>query len=682
MADNYDSDDDYPTTKEGLGRYWHEQLDNAQKIFDPWFDRAEKVVKRYRDERDATEKLRKKFNILWANTEVLTPSLYGRAAKPEVSRRYKDKDPVGRLASTILERVLEYENDEFPDYDDAMTETVQDRLLAGRGIAWIRYEPVIVQEQAEEGAEAQLTDEQEPPQEHIESVHSPVDYVYWKDFLHSPARKWGEVWWVARWVYMTRKEGEERFGDQFKLVPLSEVPRNDDKKIKDNHQLEKKAKIAEVWDKRTGKVCWVAKDYKIALDERDDPLGLSGFFPCPKPLFATTTNGTLIPVPDYAEYQDQGQELDDVTNRIANLVRAIKAVGVHNSEFKELGRLLSEGSDNKIFPVTNWQALAEKGGLKGAIELLDLTTQAQALGVLYTSREQTKQSIYEICGISDILRGSTKAEETLGAQQLKANFGSLRLRRSQKDVARFASDLFRLKAEIISKFYPPDLILQMSGIMETTDGVINQQLIPQAILMLKNDPIRKFRIKVDADSLAQINEQEEKAAATECITAIAALIQQAGPLVQQAPSLGPMVSEMLLFLVRRYRAGRSLEASIESSIQAASQQAAQPKPDPEMVKAQMQQQSDAQRMQMETQAHAQKAQADGQVQQAKLQQEGQLELLKTVLQQQQARSDAQLKAMQTAIEQRFQKEIAQLQALVDLQIAQIGAQKQASNGNA
>ena len=46
------------------------------------------------------------------------------------------------------------------------------------------------------------------------------------------------------------------------------------------------------------------------IDERDDPLGVEGFFPCPKPLYATTTSDTLVPVPDFVLYQDQAMELD------------------------------------------------------------------------------------------------------------------------------------------------------------------------------------------------------------------------------------------------------------------------------------------------------------------------------------------------------------------------------------
>ena len=681
--------------EEDQGPFWHDQLDKAAKVFDKWEKRGKKVVRRYRDERDAIEMPRMKFNILWSNISVLFPALYGRMAKPEVSRRFMDSDPVGRLASTMLERVVEYEVTQFNDFDSAMRGVVEDRLLPGRGTAWVRYEPIIVGQEApetsvpkleqDEGAEITNTEEVE----RVDSAHSPVDYVYWTDFLHSPARTWDEVWWVSRWVYMTPEEGIERFGDVFKNVPLQD--QNDDIDSKNPMTAKatygKKAKVAEIWNKRTKKVCWVAKGYPQALDERDDPLELEEFFPCPKPLLATTTNGSMIPVPDYCEYEDQAQELDNLTQRIYLLVKACKAVGVFNAEFKELGRLFTEGVDNKLFPVTAWAAMSEKGGLKGAIDMMDTSAIIKTLQQLYQSREVVKQSIYEISGISDILRGSTNANETLGAQQLKANFGSLRLRATQGDVARFATDLFRIKAQIVCKFYPPELIVEMSGVMTTPEGQ-NPQLLQAAVQMLSNSTIRDFHIQVEADTLAQIDEQAEKQNATEAVQAIGLFLRDALPMVQQAPEMLPMASEMLLFLVRRYRAGRSLESAIEQamkSLQAKAQQVAQQPPqNPEMMKLQAEQQAEQMRMQasaqteqMKMQAQAQleqaKAQLEMQMQQAKAQADMQLEQMKEQFAQQLANNELQVKAREMQGREEYDRWKTELDAATKIMVAQIGA---------
>lgn len=659
--------DDSANPQESRGEYWRDQLTHAEELSKDWVKRGERVVARYRDERDIAEKGRNKFNILWSNTQVLLPSLYGRPAKPEVSRRYMDSDPSGRVAATILERVLEYEVDQFEDYGAAMRSAVEDRLLPGRGTAWVRFAPVTNQ------VPEQTTNTKPEPVERIDAAHAPVDYVYWQDFRHSPARTWDEVCWVARRVYMTKEEGTDRFGEEFANVPLdaqqTEDTRNKAKQTAEANTVQK-ATIWEIWDKDRGTVCWIAPSYRKLLDEREDPLGLEGFFPCPKPLFATTTNGSLIPVPDYCEYQDQAEELDSITNRIHFLVQAIKAAGVFNSEYVELTRLLKEGSDNKMFPVKNWAALAEKGGLKGAMEMIDLSTQIQALATLYKAREDAKQTIYEICGISDILRGASDAQETLGAQQLKANFGSLRLRKSQADVARFASDLFRLKAQIICRFYPPDLIIAMSGIAQTPDGQ-NQQLVMQALQLLKNGTLRDFQIAVESDTLAQIDEIEEKQAANELIGTVTTMIAQAGPMVSAAPETAPLFKELLLFIVRRNRAGRGLESTIEQTM-AAVQQKPQP-PNPEMIKMQAQQQADQMRAQTDIEAAKWKAQLDAQVQQGKLQQEMRLEEMKSQQEKELADLEGRIKLQLGKLDSDTKILIAQIQADTAMKSAQLSS---------
>jgi hypothetical protein len=665
------------------GPYWHDQIANAEKVFDKWDRRGHKIIKRYRDERDAVEMPRMKFNILWSNIQVLMPALYGRQAKPEVSRRYMDQDPVGRLASTMLERVIEYETTQFNDFDSAMVNAVQDRLLPGRGTVWIRYEPVIVGEPAPEvevelgeAEEPQVSDVQESG-ESIDAAHSPVDYVYWSDFLHSPARTWDEVWWVARAVYMTRDEGVERFGDVFKNVGLTDQNTDDDGKNQQTVKttFEKKAKVFEIWNKRTFKVCWVAKGYPLSLDERDDPLELEGFFPCPKPLIATTTTGTM-------------QELDNLTQRIYMLTKACKVVGVFNAEFKELGRLFTEGIDNKMFPVTSWAAMSEKGGLKGAIDMMDTSQIIITLRELYAAREQVKQSIYEIMGISDILRGASKAQETLGAQQLKANFGSLRLRSSQGEVARFATDIFKLKAQVICKFYPPELIVEMSGVMNTPDGQ-DPQMLQAAIQMLSNSTIRDFHIAVEADSLAQIDEQAEKQGAQEAVQAIGLFLREAMPMVGSAPETLPMASEMLLFLVRRFKAGRGLESAVERAMKALqdkADQAAQqpPAPDPEQMKMQalgqseqMKTQAQVQTEQMKMQAEMQMAQAraefDMQMQQAKTQADMQIAQMRAEFETVKQQNEMQIKAREMAGKEEYERWKAELDAATKVLVAQIGA---------
>jgi hypothetical protein len=344
--------------------------------------------------------------------------------------------------------------------------------------------------------------------------------------------------------------------------------------------------------------------------------------------------------------------------------------------------------DNKLFPVTGWAAMSEKGGLKGAIDMMDTSQIIVTLRELYAAREQVKQSIYEIMGISDILRGSSKAQETLGAQQLKANFGSLRLKSSQGEVARFATDIFKLKAQVICKFYPPELIVEMSGVMNTPDGQDPQRL-QAALQMLSDSTVRDFHIAVEADSLAQIDEQAEKQGAQEAIQAIGLFLREAIPMIAQAPETLPMASEMLLFLVRRFRAGRGLESAVERAMKALQDRADQAKqqpagPPPEMLQMQADQQAEQMKMQaqaqseqMKIQAEAQLAQAqaqfDMQMQDARAQTEMQLTQMKVDLETAKQNNELQIKAREMAGREEYERWKAELDAATKIMVARIGS---------
>lgn len=634
--------------------------------FSKWSARARKIIKRYRDDtRGQTLTESAKFNILWSNVQTLIPAVYAKLPKADVTRRFGDTDPVGRVAAALLERAIDYEIEHYPDFRATMAHSVQDRFLGGRGTAWVRYEPhtapigigddgVSVTEDIEQGEGAP------PSLEQIEYECAPTDYVHWRDFGHSPARTWEEVTCVWRWVYMTREALAERFGeDVAKKIPLDSGPEQQNA-YNENKRLYNRAKICELWDKESNKVVWFSKGLPDIIDERDDPLGLEGFFPCPRPLYATTTSDSLVPVPDFVLYQDQAMELDILSDRIDGLVKALRVRGVYDASQPALQRLLTEGDNNALIPVDKWMAFSEKGGLKGSIDLLPLDTLAAALLQCYQARQEIKGQIYEITGIADIIRGQTAASETATAQQIKGQYAGLRLRSMQEDVALFASALIKLKAQIIATKFQPQTILMYAAAdqMSPTD----QQLIPQALELIKDNPLRNFRIDIAADSLVQIDEQREKQERLEFLTAFGGFMNQALPVAQASPPMVPMIVELMKFGVQAFKQSRPIEGILTQTLEQLNQQAGQPQANPE---------ADAQNAQMQMeqakmQAEQQKAQVDIQLQQAKIQSEtqrdaAQIQLEQAKLQQEQALEAARLQ-MERERDQMKQSFEAQLRA--------------------
>lgn len=679
MADEQKRGDSEAKAQRWLAEIAARGEDSKEKA---WITRGKKVVRRYRDERELAAE-GKRFNILWSNVETILPATYARTPKADVTRRNKDAGPVSRTAAEILERALQYEIDEYPDFDETMKLAVKDRLLPGRGVAWVRFETYevdrpetaeIPQDQAEV---AQLEAFATPATPDI-LERACVDYVYWEDFRTGEARIWSDVPWVARRVYMTRKDGMARFGASFRDVPLTRAPIGvDEGDGKQSADQTKKAEVWEVWDKASKSVCWVAKGYPALLDEKEDPYGLEGFFPCPKPLYATQTSDQLIPVPDFCLYQDQADELDLVTTRIGGLVDALRLVGAYDASQPALARILAS-PDNSLIPVDNWAAFSEKGGATGAISWVPIKDVAQALHEAYLARDQIKQVIYEITGISDIIRGATKANETATAQQIKSQFGSLRLKERQKDIAEFATAILRIKAQMMMDLYSPQTLVAMSGIGQTLDA----PHIDQALALIKQEPLRSYQIEIAADSLVAIDEAQEKQDTVEFLSAAGNFIKEAVQATQTVPELAPLAMQLLMMGVRAFKAGRSVEAAFEQFQQQIEQRppadpnaAAKAEQQVEMAKLQQKAQADQMRLQADAQAQQVKVAADMQIERERMQMQATLERDRAQMQAQidqyRADADARAKVEIAAAQLQFDHWKAELDASTKIEVANI-----------
>jgi hypothetical protein len=582
------------------------------KEFAKWEGRVEKILKRYRDDRTTTT-AQSHYNILWANVQTLKAATFSRMPKPDVSRRFKDSDPVARVASMILERALDFEITHSEDFQHSLTSCVYDRFLGGRGTTWIRYEPVIESQQFQV---SETDEDTESEGEYLDIEQAPVDYVHWRDFGHQYGRTWAEVNCVWRKVYMNRESLKERFPeDQFdmlwKQIPLDASP--DEPRQKMTEGTVKQALIYEVWDREKKCVYWISKSMGKILDKREDPLGLEEFFPCPEPMYATLTNESLVPVPDFTLYQDQANELDTLSDRIKGLVDAMKVRGFYDAANADLGRLFTEGDNNTLIPVKNYAAFAEKGGIGGSVQFVDLTPIANALNMAYQAMAQVKQQIYDITGISDIIRGASNAGETATAQQIKGQYATLRLKTYQDEVARFASQILRIKAQIICQHFQPETIMKIGGAELLSDT--DKQLIPQAMELLKDNPMRTFRVEVATDSMLYADEQQEKADRVEFLSATSQFIEKAIQGAQAVPEMTPILMDLLKFGVQGFRVGRTLEGEFDSFADAEKEKQAQqaanpqpPQPSPDEIKAQ----AEAQKMQMEGQLEQMRLQLETQ----------------------------------------------------------------------
>lgn len=655
MAEDYEDDliaeDDIVLAKEPKSsKPWLNQIMHAEKAFEYYQEKCDNIDKLLANlQRLAARGRDREFALFWANIEVLKPSIYARPPVPVVVPKFKDRRPLYRVSSELLERSTSVAFD-IADVNSVMMLVRDDLAIINRGCAWVRYETKA---------------DSDTPTEKI-----CLEFKDRKDFLHEPARIWAEVGWVGGASYLSRKDMRKRFratsGDVYKNAVYLVQKEDKANGASDNKA---RAKVWEIWSKTENKVVWVTEGCDKLLDEGEPHLKLEGFFPAPKPAYATVQRRSLIPVPDMLQYKDQLEEINELTGRIHALSEAIKVKGFYpagGGDVAESVEAAIKSLDDRVVlvPISNWAAFGSTGG--DPIIWLPIQMIAETVTGLVALRRQIIEDVYQLSGVSDIQRGETDPNETLGAQQLKQMNGAVRIRDKQSELVRFARDLVRISAEIMAENFDDQTLLDMSQMEIPTDADIakqvkpleeqakgiNRQLAeaqrdPEIQAMVKQDPekaqevlqqaqgqvqqlmdqieklqgqptvekvmkflrdnkTRPFVLDIETDSTIQPDEQAEKQARTEFVTALGGLLQQFTPLVSAQPAAAPFAAEVIKFALAPYRAGRELEGSIEEFAEQMTQQAQQPPPpDPEAMKAEAEN--------TKTQTEAQTAQADNQV---------------------------------------------------------------------
>ncbi len=646
-----------------------EALKDSEKAFDEYQRKCDSIDKLYASLKTLSEAAGdREFQIFWANLEVLKPTIYTRPPQPVVQPRYRDGKELARKTSELLERVLEMDV-EADDLHETLIEVRNDLALGARGVPWVL--------------------------DNGQCIH--VDR---EDFRHEPARKWKEVGWCARQSYLTVEAIKERFPDvDTSRVKFEHMTGKEDGLGNDYKGTNKKARVWEIWSKAENAVIWVSEGYPDVFDHQPPLVDVKGFYPCPKPAYGTVERRSLKPVPDFVYYRDQVDEINELTARLSSLSESLRLKGFYASGTSEVGEAIEaamKATDNKtiLVPVSNFAALGGSA-LKDAIIWLPLDQLSKVITDIVALRRQLIEDVYEITGLSDIMRGSTEASETATAQNLKAQYGSVRVRERQAEMVRVARDIIRLKAEIYAEQVPVQELALMAQMQFPSDAEVQQAIaqaqeqialaqqageeppempdtskivtLEQIDQLLKNDKIRPFVLEIESDSTIAPNEEAEKQSRIEFITAMGSFIQQAGAMVAQQPETAPFAAELMKFTAGAFRAGRELGGAIDEfaeQVKAKAAQAAQNQgPSPEQMAAQAEMES----KQADMQIRVQTAQMDAEAKQTDIQ-----------LRAQQAETELQIKVQEHELA--MQKTNAEIEK-IHAQIAQIKAKPDAPSAS-
>jgi hypothetical protein len=694
-ASSLELKDDLGQSPEAVARRWKLELKLADKREQEWRKKATAIYKQYTPESPKANS----FNILWSNTETLRQSVYNSLPEPDARRRYSDDDELGEKVGEVITRALEFAQDTY-DFDAVLKGDVLSMLLAGRAVSRVRYVPDIRTIGGEDSGQDDDTQESDTYEE-IEWEQVICERVQWDDFRISAGKIWDEVCWIAFRHRLTREDCIEKFGEQVgKAIPLDSVDDDDVKKSKDNGDLFKTAEVWEIWDKDKKQVHWICPTYPTPCKTQNDPLKLSGFFCVPRPLYAIENDQTLVPTALFSQYEQQALELNRISTRINKLISALKVRGVYDSTLTELSELM-KGDDNDLIPAANVTALLDRGGLDKAIWMMPIDTAAMVLKELYAQRDATKQVIYEITGISDIMRSASDPNETYGAQKIKTQWGTQRLQRMQRETQRYIRDLIRLKAEIIAEKFQPETLEAMTLLKYPHQSDVDAQMMQyqqaamqaqmqgqqppqppqtqitweQVIEAMRSDATRTYRIDIETDSTLSATQDSDMQGMKELLTGLSQIMQGFAPAVQEGAMSVDVLKELMLVVTRRARMGTAVEDVINKIAQP------QIKGDPEQAKAQAAAQQQQAQQQHEAQLEQFKSQLQDQQHQRELQAKAQAEQFKAqttmeVERHKQQMQDAQIQR-QNDMEAQRNAQLAELEHAREVQRMQLDAESEA-----
>ena len=584
---------------------WIEEIKASKKREKDFFKKGEEINEIYEGERNTP------FNILYSNTETMLPALFSNVPRPVIQRRFKDDDSLGKYASQAAQRILEYLIDTDIDgedtFEDSILDATQDGLLAGRGITSIKYDDEMEEFEAEEG------EEEVAPQVSNQSICA--DSRSWDRVYFGYAKKWSKVPWVAYEEYLDEEEAEEMFGEMAKHLTFSEGEpvedeedrNNDNDNAENNKGNTKTTLIYQIWDKSDRKIKYVSPQYLDGyLREDDDPLELTGFFNCPEPLSFVRKSNNMTPTAPYVLYEQQACELNEIQRRLTKVIKAIKVRGVYDPALgDDLGKILKE-DDNALIPSDKGSILAD-GGFDKSIWMLPIEKLVNVAQQLYQARESCKRVIYEITGISDIVRGQSAASETLGAQKIKEAWGTMRLKRLQKRVQRYALDSMRIMLEVAVLKFEDKTWKQITGMplpfgkekeqakqiieMARQQGMQNSPQVKQAmdivalpswdevLGLLKDDYWRSYRLDIETNSTLDVEATEDKQNVAEFMNSFAQLMNGMFPMVEKGVMPFDAAKSMMLAIVKRFRFGREVEEQLKMMKQP------EPQADPKQIQA-------------------------------------------------------------------------------------------------
>lgn len=590
-------------------QYWKKQIESAKNANDKYFNKAKECEKEYTAEG-------KNYNIFYSNVQTLDSNLGINNPKPDIQRRFLKKIDSDLLRSNtyaevarILSGAVEYVVD-VSKVDSIIKKDIHNDNVVGRGVAWIEYNPTI--EADENGVE------------YIANRDVHLTSLKYDEYLCSTAECDSDIWWKARRHLLSRKDIYERFGYSADDRELQYKPSDD------NDTVLNRGEVWEIWDRNEKKRIFILLTHKNheLLEEKDDPYKLECFFPCDELCFIHENN-SIIPVPEYMLYKKQADLLEETSKKIAQISDAIKYIVVSGSQDKSVSNQITAARNGDVLTI---QSNGAVNSISEMLTVVPVDAAVNTIQYLEDLKERTKNSIFEITGISDLMRGLSDPRETAKAQQIKGMFGSLRFQDKQNMVQEHRKRIYRIIAEIIAEHYDEATLAEMTctylptkeqkltldaeiqglqaqgkevsqDLIDKYNGMVNMPTWDEVMNILRSDRLRNYTVDVETTATAFDDHEQQ----TEAVDSIANTYVQ---VAQMADQLSPAFLKGFIPIMRMKLSNcklssaisRQMEEALDEAYKEVDSEAKQPpQPTPEQQKLQADMQLESAKLESEKQ---------------------------------------------------------------------------------
>lgn len=610
------------------------------------------------------------INIFNPNTDILLGALYNTTPKPDIRRRFAKKsetndrkDALYRNMASAAGYAIQY-NFDIQNISDEFRSVFLDGLVTGRGVGELVYDYEVVQEQVLDGLGNPIV------------ITKPVDQVYktvhveYQDFTQEICKKQKDVTWQARMHLFTKKEMMEEFNlssEQVEDISYTYSINSNDSK--ESSKSSKYAQVWEVWDKKSKKriyVCSSFKDGEEPLKEEDDPLKLDKFFPFD--IFKTIDNGkNNIPTAEYCLYEDLNKHLQKINRRTMNLTnKSIKHVTVANSAQEELQTQIKKATDGDVVGVNQSPTL-------GAAQQVGALPIQEAIAVKNELKQDSVDiidKIWEITGVSDIMRGGSNPLETATAQKQKGVFGTLRIQERQKRVQEFIKASFAKMSEAVCEFSTIEELKSITcldlltsqekaqlafgiktGQVEITEDIKSSLIEPtweEVKDGLTNDRMRGYTISVESTATVFDDVEAERKQIADLSQSTISLLNQSSQLIAASPSIIDLMEQFTIANLSTYKTGRNYTDNVKELFAKVKSELSQPQDNsnPVLEQKQIKDQADIAIKQEKSNIDKQKLELDAQYKAQSLE----LDRQKTMFDMQNTQRETDLKAGKLMLE--------------------------------